>query len=76
QPLPSAAPLLGDLLIEQGLLDREVFRKAMLGYRPHVHGRIGDYLVDIGVLPRETIEQAVARQHNHYHADDQTEQPL
>lgn len=76
QPLPSATPLLGDLLIEQGLLDREVFRKAMLGYRPHVHGRIGDYLVDIGVLPRETIEQAVARQHNHYHADDQTEQPL
>ncbi|KFF85218.1 glycosyl transferase family protein [Pseudomonas syringae] len=76
QPLPARAPLLGDLLIEQGLLDRDVFQKAMLGYRPHVHGRIGDYLVDIGVLPRETIEQAVARQHNHYRSDDQTEQPL
>ncbi|RML78422.1 Bacteriophage N4 adsorption protein B [Pseudomonas savastanoi pv. savastanoi] len=76
QPLPARAPLLGDLLIEQGLLDREVFQKAMLGYRPHVHGRIGDYLVDIGVLSRETIEQAVARQHNHYRSDDQTEQPL
>ncbi|KPW15228.1 Bacteriophage N4 adsorption protein B [Pseudomonas cannabina pv. alisalensis] len=76
QPLPAAAPLLGDLLVEQGLLDREVFRKAMLGYRPHVHGRIGDYLVDIGVLPRETIEEAVARQHNHYRTADQTEQPL
>ncbi|WP_445482642.1 GspE/PulE/PilB domain-containing protein, partial [Pseudomonas syringae] len=56
QPLPAATPLLGDLLIEQGLLDRDVFRKAMLGYKPHIHGRIGDYLVDIGVLPRETIE--------------------
>jgi len=76
QPLPASAPLLGDLLIEQGLLDREVFRQAMLGYRPQLHGRIGDYLVDIGVLPRETIEQAVARQHSHYRSDDHTEQPL
>ncbi|WP_424820606.1 hypothetical protein, partial [Pseudomonas viridiflava] len=66
----------GDLLIEQGLLDRDVFSKAMLGYKPHVHGRIGDYLVDIGVLPRETIEQAVARQHDLYRTDALPEQPL
>lgn len=62
QPLPSATPLLGDMLIEEGLLDREIFSRAMLHYRPQLHGRIGDYLVDIGVLSRETIEQAVARQ--------------
>ncbi|MCD5976532.1 MULTISPECIES: glycosyl transferase family protein [Pseudomonas] len=65
--LPHAsAPLLGDLLIEMGLLDRNVFNDAMLHYKPQQHGRIGDYLVDIGVLPRATIEQAVARQHSHY----------
>lgn len=62
----ASAPLLGDLLIEMGLLDRDVFNTAMLQYRPQHHGRIGDYLVDIGVLPRATIEQAVARQHSHY----------
>ena len=67
QSVPNAkAPLLGDLLIEMGLLDRDVFSRAMLNYRPQHHGRIGDYLVDIGVLPRATIEQAVARQHSHY----------
>lgn len=67
QSLPDAsAPLLGDLLIEMGLLDRNVFNAAMLHYRPQQHGRIGDYLVDIGVLPRATIEQAVTRQHSHY----------
>ncbi|WP_426143345.1 glycosyl transferase family protein [Pseudomonas sp. DWP3-1-2] len=67
QAVPNArAPLLGDLLIEMGLLNRDVFSRAMLNYRPQHHGRIGDYLVDIGVLPRATIEQAVARQHSHY----------
>ncbi|CAI8774649.1 glycosyl transferase family protein [Pseudomonas sp. IT-P294] len=70
QAVPDArAPLLGDLLIEMGLLDREVFDRAMLQYRPQRHGRIGDYLVDSGVLPREIIEKAVARQHSHYPAE-------
>jgi adsorption protein B len=70
QSVPNAsAPLLGDLLIESGLLDRAVFDHAMLNYRPQHHGRIGDYLVDIGVLPRATIEQAVARQHSQYQTE-------
>jgi adsorption protein B len=70
QSVPDArAPLLGDLLIEMGLLDRNVFNRTMLQYRPQRHGRIGDYLVDSGVLPRSTIEKAVARQHNHYPAE-------
>jgi adsorption protein B len=60
---------LGDLLIEMGLLDRDVFNRTMLQYRPQRHGRIGDYLVDSGVLPRATIEKAVARQHSHYPAE-------
>jgi len=75
QPLPAATPLLGELLIDQGLLDRQTFNQAMLNYRPHMHGRIGDYLVDIGVLSRETIEQAVVRQHRHSSPDAPTEQP-
>ena len=70
QAVPDArAPLLGDLLIEMGLLDRGEFNRAMLQYRPQRHGRIGDYLVDSGVLPRATIEKAVARQHSHYPAE-------
>jgi adsorption protein B len=70
QAVPDArAPLLGDLLIEMGLLDRDVFNRTMLQYRPQRHGRIGDYLVDSGVLPRATIEKAVARQHSHYPAE-------
>jgi bacteriophage N4 adsorption protein B len=70
QSVPDArAPLLGDLLIEMGLLDRHVFGRAMLQYRPQHHGRIGDYLVDSGVLPRATIEKAVAHQHSHYPAE-------
>jgi adsorption protein B len=75
QPLPSATPLLGDMLIEEGLLDRQTFTRAMLHYRPQQHGRIGDYLVDIGVLSRETIEQAVARQHSRATAQPATVQP-
>ena len=59
----------------QGLLDRQTFNRAMLQYRPHVHGRIGDYLVDSGVLARETIERAVAHQHSHSPSGDRTEQP-
>jgi adsorption protein B len=70
QAVPDArAPLLGDLLIEMGLLNRDEFNRAMLQYRPQRHGRIGDYLVDSGVLPRSTIEKAVARQHSHYPAE-------
>jgi adsorption protein B len=75
EPLPAATPLLGDLLIDQGLLDRLTFNRAMLQYRPHVHGRIGDYLVDTGVLSRDTIEQAVAQQQSQSSPDAPTEQP-
>jgi len=70
QALPATTPLLGDLLIEQGLLDRATFNQAIVEYRPHIHGRIGDYLVQSGVLSRSTIEQAVAHQ-QHYHNEQQ-----
>lgn len=61
-PSGRGAPLLGDLLISQGSLQRTVFEAAMQRYRPDKHGRIGDYLVDQGVISRTVIEQAVAEQ--------------
>lgn len=57
-----APPLLGDLLIEKGLLQRDVFEETMKHYRPDLHGRIGDYLVECGVILRSVIEQAAQEQ--------------
>lgn len=61
QSVPSG-PLLGDMLIERGLLKKEVFDTAMRDYRPAQHGRIGDYLVDRRVIPRDVVEQVVQDQ--------------
>ena len=54
--------LLSDMLVEQGLLKRNVFEGAMQSYRPERHGRVGDYLVDQGILLREVIERVVKQQ--------------
>jgi adsorption protein B len=61
QSVPSG-PLLGDMLIERGLLKKEVFDTAMRDYRPDQHGRIGDYLVERRVIPRDVVEQVVQDQ--------------
>lgn len=58
----TGVPLLGDALIEQGLLKRDVFETAMHTYRPAEHGRVGDYLVQQGVILREVIERVVGQQ--------------
>ena len=58
----AGVPLLGDMLIEQGLLSRDVFGSAMEIYRPHLHGRVGDYLVNHGVILREVMERVVDQQ--------------
>lgn len=58
----AGVPLLGDMLVEQGLLKRKVFEDAMQTYRPERHGRVGDYLVDQGILLREVIERVVGQQ--------------
>ena len=57
-----AVPLLGDLLIDSGLIQRKVFETAMERYRPQRDGRIGDFLVNEGVISRDVIEKAVAKQ--------------
>ncbi|AYQ27419.1 MULTISPECIES: glycosyl transferase family protein [unclassified Polaromonas] len=67
-------PLLGDMLVEQGLLKRQVFENAMQTYRPDRHGRVGDYLVDQGVLLRDVIERVVNQQRQ-MHAELSRVQP-
>jgi adsorption protein B len=59
----AGVPLLGDMLIEQGLLQRSVFESSMRTYRPDRHGRVGDYLVEQGVILRDVIERVVEQQH-------------
>lgn len=59
-------PLLGDMLIERGLLDRAQFEAAMTEYKPNQHGRIGDYLVERGVITREVLEQVVQEQRSYF----------
>jgi adsorption protein B len=60
-PVP-IGPLLGDMLIERGLLKRDQFEDAMRDYRPEQHGRIGDYLVEKRVIVRDVLEQVVQEQ--------------
>ena len=64
-PVPSG-PLLGDMLIERGLLRREEFENAMQDYKPQTHGRIGDYLVERGVIARGILEQVVQEQRSYF----------
>lgn len=59
-------PLLGDMLIERGLLRREQFEAAMAEYKPNQHGRIGDYLVERGVIVRERLDQVLEEQRSHF----------
>ncbi|HVE53406.1 MAG TPA: glycosyltransferase family 2 protein, partial [Ramlibacter sp.] len=59
-------PLLGDMLIERGLLRKDEFEHAMAEYKPNQHGRIGDYLVERGVIAREMLEQVVQEQRSHF----------
>jgi adsorption protein B len=64
-------PLLGDMLIERGLLRRDQFEAAMREYRPDRHGRIGDYLVERRVILRDVVEQVVQEQRQFFNAQVQ-----
>jgi adsorption protein B len=61
-PGVSHAPLLGDLLIERGLVRRNDFDGLMAQYQPALHGRIGDFLTQSGVISRAALEEAIATQ--------------
>ncbi|MEJ8839652.1 glycosyl transferase family protein [Ramlibacter sp. AN1133] len=65
-PAIPQGPLLGDLLIERGVLRRETFEAAMADYKPDQHGRIGDYLVERRVIQREMLEQVAQEQRSYF----------
>nr|WP_255440269.1 glycosyl transferase family protein [Caenimonas sedimenti] len=70
-PEVPSGPLLGDMLIERGLLRRDEFENAMREYRPDKHGRIGDYLVEQRVILRDVVEQVVQEQRRFFNAQAQ-----
>jgi adsorption protein B len=53
-------PLLGDVLIEHGLVTRERFERALESYRSDQDGLIGAYLVRSGVLTQAALDKALA----------------
>lgn len=53
-------PLLGDILVEHGLIARQDFENALAGYRSDTEGLIGEYLVRCGVLSPEALVRALA----------------
>lgn len=57
-----SVPLIGDLLIELGLVTRAAFEAALKSYRPDRDGRIGDYMVAHHVISRDALQQAIAAQ--------------
>lgn len=57
------APLLGDVLIEHGLVTRERFERALESYRSDEDGLIGAYLVRSGVLTQAALDKALALRH-------------
>ncbi|WGS53255.1 glycosyl transferase family protein [Paraburkholderia sp. D15] len=60
-------PLLGDLLIEMGLVTRAAFEAALKTYRPDRDGRIGDYMVARHVISRDALRRAIEEQQRIQH---------
>lgn len=58
----NGVPLLGDILLEKGLVDPEALATTLRVYRPDQHGRIGDFLVKQGIVTRDAIHEAVGVQ--------------
>ncbi|KAK45523.1 bacteriophage N4 adsorption protein B [Caballeronia jiangsuensis] len=62
----SGVPLLGDIMIEMGLVTRSAFEAALRDYRPERHGRIGDYMVAERIITSDALTAAVAEQRRRY----------
>ena len=60
QTVMRGVPLIGDLLIEMGLVTRAAFEAALTSYRPDRDGRIGDYMVARHVISRDALRLAMA----------------
>jgi adsorption protein B len=57
-----AVPLLGDLLIERGMVARDAFDAAMADYHPERDGRIGDHLLERRVVTADVLRAALQEQ--------------
>jgi adsorption protein B len=55
-------PLLGDILLDRGLVEPKALAASLNEYRPDQHGRIGDFLVRQGVVTRDAIHEALGEQ--------------
>lgn len=62
-------PLLGDLLLRMGLVQRDALNAILAQYHPDEDGRIGDFLVAQGVVTRDAIEKAMEAQQRLLAAD-------
>ncbi|MGX1307588.1 adsorption protein B [Amorphus suaedae] len=63
-----ATPLLGELLIESGLISPFDLDLAIAAYDPGRHGKIGEFLVERGLLTPELLARAVAEQQRLFEA--------
>lgn len=55
----TAPPLLGDILIALGLVQRQAFEAAMEDYKPERDGRIGEHLLHRGVVSAEALRRGL-----------------
>jgi adsorption protein B len=56
------SPLLGDILVEHGLVSQLDFDRALEAYRPETDGRLGEHLVRSGLLTTAALNAALAEQ--------------
>lgn len=61
-PHNTSTPLLGEILVKQGWIERETFELALRTYRPQRDGRLGDYLVREGVISHHAVQKALILQ--------------
>ncbi|MGX1098824.1 glycosyl transferase family protein [Amorphus sp. MBR-141] len=66
------APLLGELLIETGMISPYDLSAAIDAYDPGRHGKIGAFLVERGLLTSELLAKAVAEQQRLFDESQQT----
>jgi len=55
-------PLIGDLLIEMGLVTRSAFEAALRSYRPERDSRIGEHMVSERVISPDALRKVMAEQ--------------
>nr|WP_272213311.1 glycosyl transferase family protein [Marinicella sp. W31]MDC2879258.1 glycosyl transferase family protein [Marinicella sp. W31] len=60
--MKSNIPLLGEILVENGVISNEALQSALSGYHPERDGLIGAYLVSRDVVFKDAVESALKEQ--------------